>query len=138
MIATVSAIAILVITAAAAYWLISRRRPPPNRAPQPRAAQPAPANAGGRFRGVEIRTRSGACRAAHALVGRRFLSKNAPALPLPECSAEHCSCTFSKLADRRTEGRRLDHGGLSASLFVASNRRARQDRRRAAPASQQR
>ena len=35
-------------------------------------------------RGVEIRTRRGACRAARALEGRRFLSKDAPALPLHE------------------------------------------------------
>jgi hypothetical protein len=137
MIATV--IAMFATAAAAAYWFISQRRPPSaTRAPQTRTAQPASAKAGGRFGGVEIRTRSSACRAAHALVGKRFLSKNAPTLPLPNCAAEQCSCTFSKLADRRTEGRRLDHGGLSASLFVASNRRSRQDRRRATSASQQR
>jgi hypothetical protein len=124
--------ALLIASAGAAYWLVSRRR-----APRPDAPPARRAKVGGRFSAVQIRPRSGACRAAQLLQGHPFLAKNAPALPLRECNAERCSCTFSKLPDRRNDGRRLEHGGLSASLFLAMNRRTKRDRRRAAQASAQ-
>jgi hypothetical protein len=124
--------ALAAASAGAAYWLAARRE-----APRP-APPPGPrAKAGGRFGAVQIRPRKGACRAAQLLQGHRFLAKDAPALPLRECKAPRCSCTFSKLPDRRSDGRRLEHGGLSASLFVAMNRRTKRDRRRAALASLQ-
>jgi len=124
--------ALVVASAGAAYWLVSRRRTPQSDPPPARRAK-----LGGRFSAVQIRPRSGACRAAQLLQGHPFLAKDAPALPLRECKAERCSCTFSKLPDRRSDGRRLEHGGLSATLFLAMNRRMKRDRRRAAKASLQ-
>jgi hypothetical protein len=120
-------VSVAVLAAGAAYWHLSARRA------RPPAAEPRPARPGGRFGGVEIRTRGGACRSAQRLEGRRFLAKDAPTLPLPRCTAARCSCTFAKLPDRRTEGRRLDYGSLSASLLRENNRR-KQERRRAARA----
>jgi hypothetical protein len=120
-------LAAVILAAGAAYWFTARRETPRSA----RAAAPLPLKAGGRFGGVEIRTRGGACRAAHALQGRRFLSKDAPSLPLPDCTHVKCACTFSKLPDRRTEGRRLDYGTLNASLFLTTNRRTKRDRRTA-------
>ena len=115
--------------AAGAYWLVSRDRvATTDRAPP--KAKPA----GGRFGAVEIRVRTGACRAARELEGQRFLSKEAPALPLPACTVAQCSCKFTKWSDRRSEHRRLEHGGLSASIFLANNRRTKRERRRAAKA----
>jgi hypothetical protein len=117
----------LAIVAGAAYWLMAR---PPN---PPRKANPAPrTKEGGRFGAVQIRARLGACRAAQLLQGKRFLSKDAPSLPLRECSAARCSCTFSKLPDRRSDGRRIETGGLHTTLFIAANRRTKRDRRRPA------
>jgi hypothetical protein len=122
-------LAVVALAAAGTYWLVQRRPPPPAR------ATPAP-KAGGRFSGVEIRTHGGACRAAEALRGRRFLAKDAPTLPLQGCTFGRCACTFSKLKDRRTESRRLDYGALNASLLLATNRRTNKDRRRAAARAQ--
>jgi len=121
----------LVLATGAACWLVFRR---PS-ATQDRAPRQAKA-AGGRFGAVEIRIRSGACQAARSLEGQRFLSKEAPVLPLPACTAAQCTCKFAKWSDRRSESRRLEHGGLSASIFLASNRRAKRERRRAAKAQQ--
>jgi hypothetical protein len=121
----------LVVATGAAYWLVSRHRAAP-KVPAPRRAKAA----GGRFGAVEIRLRSSACQAARALEGQRMLSKEAPALPLPACTAAQCSCKFTKWSDRRSEGRRLEHGGLSASIFLANNRRTTRDRRRAEKARQ--
>jgi hypothetical protein len=137
--------ALVTVGAGVAYRLATRRdapRPASPRPAAPRPVSPRPAaspprgKAGGRFGAVQIRPRGNACRAAHMLENHRFLAKDAPALPLPECTAARCTCTFSKLPDRRTDGRRLDHGGLSASLFLATSRRKKRDRRRAAPSSQ--
>lgn len=116
----------LVVAAGTAYWLVARRPTPPKANSAPRAKQ------GGRFGAVQIRARLGACRAAQLLQGHRFLSKDAPNLPLRECSAARCSCTFSKLPDRRADGRRIETGGLHTTLFIAANRRTKRDRRRAA------
>jgi hypothetical protein len=124
--------AALAVSAAAAYWLVARRKAPRSNAP------PAlPTKAGGRFGAVQIRPRMGACRAAQLLQGHPFLAKDAPALPLRECNAARCSCTFSKLPDRRSDGRRLGHGGLHTTLFIAANRRTKRDRRRAAQPARQ-
>ena len=116
----------LVVATGAAYWLVFRRRA----ATQDLAPRQAKAT-GGRFGAVEIRIRRGACEAARALEGQRLLSKEAPALPLPACTAAQCSCKFAKWSDRRAEARRLEHGGLSASIFLANNRRTKRERRRA-------
>jgi len=116
----------LVVVAGAAYWLSARRPKPPKANPAPRTKE------GGRFGAVQIRARLGACRAAQLLQGHRFLAKDAPNLPLRECSAVRCSCTFSKLPDRRSDGRRVETGGLHTTLFIAANRRTKRDRRRSA------
>jgi hypothetical protein len=113
----------LALTAAAAVgWLLLRRR-------GEKPAAPDKKKAAGRFGAVEIHTRSGCCEAARALEGRRFLALQAPALPLPGCTASQCACKFGKLADRRTEDRRLQQGAISSSLFMASNRRTEHERR---------
>jgi hypothetical protein len=112
----------LALAAGAAGWLLLRRR-------GEKPAAPDKKKAAGRFGAVEIHTRSGCCEAARALEGQRFLAMQAPALPLPGCTASHCTCKFGKLADRRTEDRRLEQGAISSSLFMASNRRTEHERR---------
>lgn len=132
------AIAILIVVAVSAviFWLGIRRRPAPDRqAKRSQATAPSRKAAGAsrpaapRFDAVEIQARHTACLAALRLRGKRYLAEEAPALPLPGCTAAQCSCSFVKLADRRTEDRRLEHAGLSASLFRANDRRDRPGRR---------
>jgi len=114
----------IIIAGGAGYWLAARRGR--QRPDAPRRTKPA-----GRFGAVEIRMRRGACDGARALEGQRFLAKDAPALPLKGCTAAQCSCSFGKLSDRRTDGRRLEYGGLSATLFLTNSRRKKRDRRAA-------
>jgi hypothetical protein len=47
-----------------------------------------------------------ACAAAYALRGRRFLSREAPVLPLTGCGAGECSCRYEHHDDRRSNARR--------------------------------
>jgi hypothetical protein len=63
-------------------------------------------------------------------VGKRYLLREAPRLPLVGCAApEHCTCTYRKHADRRTEDRRLLGGLHSAAWYAGSERRLRGSRR---------
>lgn len=112
----------IALLAAAVFWRRARRAVP--KQPSSRAARP-----GDRFSAVAIRTRSGACEAARALDGQRFLTNRSPALPLAGCTNKRCDCSFSKLSDRRGEERRFTLGSLSATMFMKSERRTRAGRR---------
>ena len=66
-----------------------------------------------KFHGVSIKADSEcACDAAGKLQGRRFLSDEAPYLPLDGCTdIESCECVYEHFDDRRTDARRqLDDG----------------------------
>ena len=118
-------IAVLVATAlfaAAGYWWWSHRSPT-------RDIRSRKARAPERFASVEIRRRNGACHAARALDGQRFLASQSPALPLVGCTQTRCDCTFAKLSDRRTDDRRWGNAGLSAAMFIKAERRNEADRR---------
>jgi len=56
---------------------------------------------------VTIVTSTSACEAANQLRNHRFLSKDAPRLPLAGCSSpETCHCIYRHHADRRGKPRR--------------------------------
>lgn len=60
-----------------------------------------------RFRGVEIIPgEDGCCGAAAAFNGKRMLSHEVPKLPLADCTAVECRCTYKLFDDRRTDVRR--------------------------------
>lgn len=79
---------------------------------------------------VSIVARGAACEQAMALRERRFLSKEAPPLPLPDCPFHHrCSCIYRHHADRRTGPRRtVDETGIR-SMRTNDERRAGRGRR---------
>jgi len=53
------------------------------------------------YHAVSIKFKSRACMAAKKLEGERFLSTEAPRLPLPACDAAECLCHFAHHKDRR-------------------------------------
>jgi hypothetical protein len=64
---------------------------------------------GTQWNAVAVVTAAGSCEAARALKGRRFLSAEAPRLPLRDCpSSSACPCVYRKYADRRAGPRRED------------------------------
>jgi hypothetical protein len=129
---TVLAIAALLAVGGIGCWWVFHRAAVPNRESRENKAPPR------RFGGVEILFKGDACETARSLAGQRFLAKEAPSLPLPGCGAGKCSCTFAKLADRRTDDRRFEHGGLGAALYNDADRRAKRERRAAEKAPKQR
>jgi hypothetical protein len=81
---------------------------------------------------VGIKTKGVCCEAVQAYRTTRFLSKEAPRLPLPECTvSDTCSCVYKHHADRRAQPRRQDErDGLRRSSKVAQERRLSRDRRK--------
>lgn len=72
----------------------------------------APPEAKSPYRGVAIKPSNGGCGAVQRWLGKRLLSREAPALPVPGCGSPHCQCTFQHFDDRRAGERR--HSGTSA------------------------
>jgi ABC-type nickel/cobalt efflux system permease component RcnA len=79
------------------------------------------------YHSVTITTEAGGCQEAAELANKRFLSADAPPLPLANCQAAQCHCHYIHYEDRRDEhGSRRNHFGLSHDLFGGdgqSNRR---------------
>ncbi|MDH3531411.1 MAG: hypothetical protein OEO82_00700 [Gammaproteobacteria bacterium] len=60
-----------------------------------------------KYRGVQVNPNQEICCAAvRAMVGKRFLSHEVPALPLDDCDADDCRCSYELFSDRRTDYRR--------------------------------
>ena len=54
------------------------------------------------YHAVSVHTGSTACLEAKGLRGQRFLSGEAPQLPLADCTSQHCHCVYQHHPDRRT------------------------------------
>ena len=102
----------------------SANQPAPN-------ASSKPSRAAVNFRAVSIASGTG-CHAAGDAT-RRYLLREAPRLPLPNCAmAAKCSCKFRKHSDRRDGDRRLLGETATNRWFVGSERRKHAGRRTAA------
>jgi hypothetical protein len=82
-----------------------------------------------RWHAVMIAAPGNACDAAQACKGKRFLSGDAPLLPLRECDAKRCECRYSHYEDRRGDSRRRDKKGAAQQDHERTNRRASRGRR---------
>lgn len=91
-----------------------------------------PPSASPTFQAVSVLQGPKACCASKDVAKVRFLTKQAPALPLAGCTMQdECHCRYVKHTDRRTEPRRLiDVVGMSALLFESEERRAKAGRRK--------
>jgi len=58
------------------------------------------------YHAVSVLPGNDACAAAYRFSGQRFLSSQAPRMPLPSCDAKTCSCRFKHHKDRRAGPRR--------------------------------
>ncbi|MBT0963935.1 hypothetical protein [Denitromonas iodatirespirans] len=90
--------AALLAVLALAAWYVMRGRPSDEEDEDDSASHP--------YHGVAINPGEGACRTAQTLKGLRFLSDEAPLLPLASCDASRCRCTFTHFKDRRRGDRR--------------------------------
>lgn len=99
-----------------------------------RAIIPAPSP----YHSVSIGPDKNGCASAKKHMNQRFLAREAPRLPLPDCDAVVCQCRYSHFDDRREEDRRNSHAlrrGLSSGpgntdyRSGSDRRRSRQTKR---------
>jgi len=84
------------------------------------------------YHAVSIKSGPRCCQTAKSMSGVRFLSKQAPRLPLPQCDAASCECKYLHHEDRRSYERRAADGGEikpGAPFAGADRRRNKRDRR---------
>lgn len=76
------------------------------------------------FHGVAVRSRgSSCCAAVDALGAQRFLSEEAPLLPLSECSnPQRCRCVYVHFDERRDNLRRETDVGLPVRTYPQEKR----------------
>ena len=72
---------------------------------------------------VSIATGPRCCGPARALRGERFLSREAPKLPLKDCDAADCACRYEHHQDRRQNLRRARDMGVAISRLSSFLRR---------------
>ncbi len=84
-----------------------------------------------KWHAVSIVPKGACCELAKSLRSSRFLSAEAPRLPLPECSMPgSCTCAYRHHPDRRGPARRADElRGLPPVRRTAGERRSTPDRR---------
>ena len=76
------------------------------------------------YQGIEIAIGSSPCEAARTGVGKRYLSDEAPLLPLEGCSDPRgCDCRYKHFVDRRTDARRDSDSGLPQRTHNDEKRR---------------
>ena len=94
---------------------------------------PVPARAqrrsGKHWHAVSITGPSNACAAAQACKGKRYLSSEAPRLPLEGCDAARCECRYRHFADRRGDPRREDETAAKQEARKGNDRRTSRGRR---------
>jgi hypothetical protein len=69
------------------------------------------------YEAVSIHSYKDRCTAAEQVAGQRFLSSEAPPLPLKSCTSEKCHCVYIHHSDRRAgTDRRVIHESEEAFL----------------------
>jgi hypothetical protein len=82
------------------------------------------------YHAVSILTGRCPCSAALHLSAVRFLSSEAPRLPLENCNAPVCECRYQHHKDRRSSDRRRPDVWSSGRSWVGKDRRASHGRRK--------
>jgi hypothetical protein len=93
----------------------------PESALKARAA--APAKPIMSYHAVTIAVGPRSCEGAKALQEKRFLSREAPKLPLANCDRLNCECVYTHHADRRRGPRRAREMGVALDAYEGDEKR---------------
>jgi hypothetical protein len=90
---------------------------------EPAAAAPAAKKISTAHHAVSIAPGPRCCAQAREQQGQRFLSREAPPLPLQGCSQPNCSCRYIHHEDRRAKPRRARDMGVTVDGWLEDERR---------------
>jgi hypothetical protein len=76
------------------------------------------------FHAVSIEPGRNCCHSARELQGKRFLSREAPTLPLKNCTNGGCTCRYEHHEDRRVGPRRARDMGVAIDGWQEEDNRA--------------
>jgi hypothetical protein len=112
---------VLVLIVVVAIWLFLKR----SKANLSSTLKPVSATSKRKkeFGAVSIKIGPRACSAAQYLRGKRFLSHQAPALPLSKCDISDCQCKYDYYKDRRSEDDRRFPSAIMQSVFSDKEKR---------------
>jgi hypothetical protein len=91
-----------------------------NPAPEPPLV---PKRAAKQYHAVSILPGTPSCAAAQGLSKKRFLSREAPNLPLKACDEGLCTCRYAHHEDRRKGPRRATEIGVAVDRFSGGDKR---------------
>lgn len=117
------ALLMLLTLIAAGIWYIRQKGGADNSPTRTTKAAGSPPSA------IEIRCGKQACARARAMVGKKLLARDVPALPLTGCSMQNCQCAYRKIGDRRQERRRSIDDGIEPLIYDGAELRKRGERR---------
>lgn len=109
---------LVIIVATAAYLWYHQKQVVPAEAPPP----------SNRFHAVAIHAPVSACPEVRMLTSKKYLAKEAPRLPLDNCTAPYCQCRYDHYDDRRDEENRREV--IDLAQYKGKQKRARKDRRK--------
>lgn len=93
--------------------------------PADKAGLPARTTLTHLYHGIEITAGDSACAAVESIAQQRFLSEDAPRLPLDQCdNPGDCACRYKHFKDRRTDPRRESDVGLPQADHPQEKRRS--------------
>jgi len=109
--------------------LVFVRRPKEKEKPRPTARRISPGKPDTTYHAVSLKCPPNACDAARAMEGERYLSANAPNIPLPDCDAVTCKCRYVHHKDRRGRDDRRNpwapgFGGSSTGSYEQEQRKS--------------
>ena len=93
-------------------------------------AKPAPVARKVSHHAVSIAPGPRCCKEARELQGHRFLSREAPMLPLVSCDRTECTCRYEHHEDRRKGPRRARDMGVAVDGWVETDKRVGETRGR--------
>lgn len=127
---------LFVVAGLVAAWVVARLRRGDD---EQSTTAPERLESTGRFHAVSIKFAEDACCAAKQRAGERFLASSSPDLPLPDCDAKRCECSFAHHDDRRRDFDRRSpfnpSTGTSGTGLHKIERRQGKDRRDAEQAN---
>ena len=117
-------IILIIVLVVLAIWLLRKVFPA-------QAISPSSSNHNA-YEAVSIHPYKDRCTDAQQVAGQRFLSSEAPPLPLENCTSEKCHCVYMHHSDRRSgTDRRANHNSSEEFLTArgSQNRRSSHGRR---------